>query len=348
MNTDFLSEMIDEAGKPSDIKPSLLLELLREGHGFTYFQILRLLRLFSRERSKNLEPKSIEDLIWIRPNLSLAFPPADVKKVEERDGPEAPHFIATADFLGLYGTSSPLPTFYTEDLMSEASEDETTAREFFDIVNGRLFQLLFKCMMKYKQFLQVAEDENDEIVERLYCLLGIGEKSLRKDIRKPQKLLRYIGLFTQFPKSALGLQTLLSDALGQLPVEISPCQLRRAKIPEDQRMKFGSTIGTLGVDSIVGEEIDDRMGKFRVQVGPLKGDVFPNFFPGGAHYEDMVALTRLYVLDPLDFDLEIILAEGEARPISLGAPEWSRLGWDTWSFSGDTLGEVRVQFSPEF
>ena len=89
------------------------------------------------------------------------------------------------------------------------------------------------------------------------------------------------------------------------------------------------------------------MGKFRVQVGPLKRDLFPKFFPGSRLYEDMVALTRLYVLDPLEFDMEIILAAGEARQICLGAPEWSRLGWDTWSFSGDELGEVRVQFSPE-
>ena len=112
-------------------------------------------------------------------------------------------------------------------------------------------------------------------------------------------------------------------------------------------MKFGGPVGTLGVDSFVGEEIDDRMGKFRIQIGPLKGDLFPKFFPGNKMHDRLVALTRLYVLDPLQFDLEIILAAGEARPIRLGAPEWSRLGWDTWSFSGDEMGEVRVQFAPE-
>jgi len=38
----------------------------------------------------------------------------------ERDGHR---FLITATFLGLYGVSSPLPTFYTEDLMDEASQD---------------------------------------------------------------------------------------------------------------------------------------------------------------------------------------------------------------------------------
>ena len=348
LSTDVLSDMIEEASKSSNAKPSLLLELLREGHDFSFFQSIRLLRLFSRPASENLKPRPIEELVKIRPSLSLAFPPADVSRIVENEEKEGPRFMAVANFLGLYGTSSPLPTFYTEDLMEEASEDESTARDFFDVVNGRLFQLLFKCMMKYNLFLQVAEDGSLENIERLFCLLGIGEKPLRSDIDEPCRLLRYIGLFTQFPRSALGLRTLLSDALVKAPVNIVPCLYRRAKIPEDQRMKFGGSVGTLGVDAVVGEEIEDRMGKFRIQIGPLKGDLFPKFFPGDRLYEDMVALTRLYVLDPLEFDLEVILAAGEARPVCLGASEWSRLGWDTWSFSGDALGEARVRFSPDF
>ena len=347
ISPDVFSEMIEEASKYSGAKPSLLLELLRDGHEFSYFQTLRLLRLFSREGSRKSVFEPIESLIRVRPHLSLAFPPADVKRIEENDDEDGPRFVAVANFLGLYGSSSPMPTFYTEDLMDEAAEDESTARDFFDVVNGRLFQLLFKCMMKYNQFLQIAEEDNDENIERLYCMLGLGDAPLRMDLSEPRRLIRYIGLFTQYPRSALGLQTLLSDALGKAPVNIVPCLYRRAKIPEDQRMKFGGPVGTLGVDAVVGEEIDDRMGKFRVQVGPLKRDLFPKFFPGSRLYEDMVALTRLYVLDPLEFDMEVILAAGEARQICLGAPEWSRLGWDTWSFSGDELGEVRVQFSPE-
>ncbi len=348
ISPDLLSDMIEEAGKSPGAKPSLLLELLKEGHDFTFFQSIRLLRLFNRSASANSKPRPVENLIRIRPRLSLAFPPADVNRIMETDNEEGPRFLAEANFLGLYGTSSPLPTFYTEDLMDEASEDESASRDFFDVVNGRLFQLLFSCMMKYNQFLQVAEDENRENIERLFCLLGIGEKPLRSDIEEPYRLLRYIGLFTQFPRSALGLRTLLTDALAKAPVDIVPCLRRRAKIPEEQRMKFGGSVGTLGVDAVVGEEIEDRMGMFRIQIGPVKGELFPKFFPGSRLYEDMVALTRLYVLDPLQFDLEVILAAGEARPVCLGAPEWSRLGWDTWSFSGDTMGEARVRFAPEF
>jgi predicted component of type VI protein secretion system len=52
----------------------------------------------------------------------------------------------------------------------------------------------------------------------------------------------------------------------------------------------------------------------------------------------------LYLLDPLDHDLELILAAGEVGPIRLGAPDGPKLGWNTWCFSGDTLGEVRAVF----
>ncbi|MBE9551386.1 MAG: type VI secretion system baseplate subunit TssG [Proteobacteria bacterium] len=331
-------------GSSSDLK----FDLLKEGHAFSLFQVMRLLRSFgspSSESEQSAESGEAEH-IRIRPKLSLAFPPADVDRIEEIND-EEPHFLVTATPLGLYGASSPLPTFYTEDLMDEAAADKSVSREFVDIFNHRLFLLLFKAWTKYRQLLQVVEEKNEEHFVKLFSLLGIGETPLREDVPGAYGLLRYMGLFTQFPRSAVGLRTLLQDAFGEIRVSVLPCIDRMAAIPEDQILFLGTSGCTLGEDSFVGQEIEDRMGKFRLKVGPLKRDQFQALLPGTEGCAKLAFLTKFYVVDSLEYDLVVTLAEREAKSACLGASEWSRLGLDTWIFAGDQIGEVSATFCPE-
>lgn len=336
--------MASQGGRSSfDVK----LDLLREGHAFSFFQVIRLLRLFSgTTKDSHASGFAGTEHIRVRPKLSLAFPPADVDRVEEKEG-ERPRYLVTATLLGLYGSASPLPTFYTEDLIDEVSQDESVAREFLDIINHRLFLLLFQCWTKYRQFIKVVEENNTQHLERLFSLLGLGEKAIRDDVPDAYSLIRYVGLFTQFPRSSGGLKALLQDAFGNVPIKVVPCVARKAKIPEDQRFFLGSSGGVLGSDSFVGEEIEDRMGKFRIQAGPLDQQQFQRLLPGGSGGDRLALLTGLYVTDPLEYDVELTLAEGQAQCVCLGRPVWSRLGWDTWIFSGEQTGEVKARFYPE-
>lgn len=340
----------------SDMKSDIESELIREGHSFSFFQAIRLLRFFSGSTGSQqsaVGSRQAAGNIRIKPELSLSFPPADISKIRERDHrddmdeqQEKKHFQITATHLGLYGTSSPLPLFYTEDFIDEDAEDESVSRDFTDVINHRLFMLLHECWLKYRQFFQVAEEKNPPYQERLFSLLGLGEKVLRDNIPDPYSLIRYTGLFTQYPKSALGLKTLLKDALKDIPVEIVSCVMQKAKIPEDQRFVMGGSIGSLGKDTLVGEEIEDRMGKFRISIGPLDKEDFQKFLPGTEYYNKLVFLTKLYILEPLVYELEVILAKNQAETPCLGVPEWSRLGMNTWSFSGKELDEQRVTFYP--
>ncbi|MDJ0816756.1 MAG: type VI secretion system baseplate subunit TssG [Desulfobacterales bacterium] len=329
-------------------KAGLIPELLKEGHAFSFFQVLRLLRRYGAKLSdeSSSDPHGADQIV-IKPNLSLAFPPSDVKAVEESMIHDQTCFVVTANFLGLYGTASPLPTFYTEDLMDEEAQDESVARDFFDFVNQPLFALLYRTWCKYRLHLNVLEEENPRQIEQLFCLLGLGEKPVRQTITTPYRLLRYIGLFTQYPRSALGLKTLLQDALGGIAVTVVQCVHRKAKIPESQRLRTGMSGSKLGVDSIVGETIDDRMGKFRIQLGPLTRAEFHHLVPGQEAFDWLVLLTGLYFVEPLEYDVEVIMAEAEVQSVLLGDDTRSILGIDTWIFSSDTWGEVSAAFDPD-
>jgi len=322
-------------------------ELLHHGRSFSFFQVIRLLRLLERTAGagSNADITDTEH-IRIRPKLSLAFPPSDVDSIEELDG-EDPRFLVNTTFLGLYGTSSPLPVFYTEDLMEEASSDESISRDFLDIFNHRLFLLLFKSWSKYRQHLKVVEERDTMYLERLFCLVGLGEKAFRDNIHEPYSLIRYAGLLTQHPRSSLGLRTLLKDALGGIPLKIIPCVGDKTAIPEEQRFHLGISGCSLGEDSFLGNEILDRSSKFRIQIGPLQQDQYQEFVPGAPKYQLLAFLTNFYLVEPLKYEVECILAATEISPVCLGAPRWSALGMDTWMFSGEAPTEMRAVFYPQ-
>ena len=336
-----------DRGTSPDLKLELKLSLLKEGENFSFIQVIRLLRLFLNAASAGEETVVYDHRqLHIRPHLSLSFPASDVESVEEYiDENEQNSFTVEANFLSLYGASSPLPTFYTEELLAEKSEDASTSRDFLDIIHQRLYQLFFQSWLKYRQFQQISEEENSAHIDRLFCLLGMGEPEFRGKIDNPSDLLRYIGLFSQAPRSSVGLKTLLHDAL-HLPVEILSCLERKAKIPEDQRIQLGTNAVGLGNDSFLGEEIVDRMGKFRIKVGPLDEPDYRAFFPGSALYNKVVSLTDLFVVDPLEYDIEVTMAGQQAQTVCLGGSEWSALGLDSWLFSGDETGEKSNLFTP--
>ncbi len=318
-------------------------ELLAHGHEFSFVQIMRLARKFLDPRGEKGFPEiPWQDRVRIRPELSLAFPASDVARVERR-GHYSSDLQVTTTFLALYGPASPLPNFYTEDLLDEASTDESVIRDFVDIIHQRLYHLYFQCWSKYRLFIRVAEENNPFDRERLFCLIGLGEKELASSLPDSFSMLRYTGLLARFPRSALDLRTMLRDSLKIKRIRIVQNVKRMAPIPADQQMRMGVSGCRLGVDTVLGSRIADRMGKFRIEIGPLAWSGYNEFLPGTLLYEKLVGFVRFYVTDPLAFDMKLILAAGEARPIRLGDPR-ARLGLNMWCFSGDTLDEVSALF----
>jgi type VI secretion system protein ImpG len=316
---------------------SLIGDLLSHGHEFSFYQVMRIAqRGFGPGGKEHIPDVPWQDRVRIRPELSLAFPAADVARVIS----DGTGLLVENTFLGLYGVSSPLPTFYTEDQLDEAAADSSVSRDFLDIIHQRLYQIFFECLNKYRLLNRVVEEEKSPDLERLFCLIGLGEKESRDNIADAGLLLRYCGLFCQFPRSALGLQTLLRDALEISCLEVEQCVLRRVPIPEDQQTRLGISNICLGVSTVLGSEVADRMGKFRIHIGPLSKKEFDSLLPGTPRHDKLARLIGLYITDPLEYDLKLIMAAGEARPICLGDPDGPRLGLNSWCFSGETLGEV--------
>lgn len=190
----------------------------------------------------------------------------------------------------------------------------------------------------------MVEEQDPGLIERLFALIGLGDKRLRHTLPHPRRLLRYIGLLTQFPRCALGLQTLLADALGNISVTVISCLPIKVEIPLDQRLTLGPAGRALGEDTFVGEEIDDRTSAIGIQIGPISYNKFRELLPGSHLYKTLEFLTGFYPINPVKAEIELILEPGSAKPISLGEPDHTRLGLDTWLFSDEYNGDMRARF----
>jgi type VI secretion system protein ImpH len=334
----------EDGGQASDLKS----RLLEEGKRYSFTQAFRLLRyVLHKDMGPGVHEQEVEKRIRARPDLSLAFPETDVASIEEF--PDRPgRFLVTATFLGLYGTSSPLPTFYTEDLLLERAGDQSISRDFIDIFNTSLYSLYFRGWSKYRLFFNLVEEIDQEALERLYCLIGLSGKKLQESVENPHEKLRYAGLMTQLPRCAEGLRSLLSDVLHAPGIRIVQCVERTVEIPKEQRFILGMSGNILGEEACLGSDISERLGKFRVCVGPLTGEDFNRYLPDKPDFHRLKSFIGFYLDQPLTWDLEAILVPGEAATTKFGDEKRCRLGWNTWLFSdGFQPTDTAVRFTDQ-
>ncbi|BDU73729.1 type VI secretion system baseplate subunit TssG [Mesoterricola silvestris] len=329
--------MAGEARRPS---PFLKSGLLEKGPRFAFGQALRLLRRVVAHEAGTRDPRAFWRRVKVRPELSLSFTASDILAITEEEGSR---YRMTVAILGLYGASSPLPTFYTEDLMDEEGAHRTVTRDFLDVLNGAIYPLFFASWAKHRLFYSLVEGEDAGALERLFCLLGMARPAATCVHVDPNALLKYAGLFGLASRPAAGLRALLADYFHQPGLAIVPCVERTVAIPAEQRCRLGQANRTLGVDACLGVQAQDCMGAFRVELGPLEAEDLHRFLPGRKACRAMGELIRLYCRDGLAWDLRIRIKGGAGLGGRLGSLDWSCLGRDLWVASpgqGAALTEI--------
>ncbi|MBT7260904.1 MAG: type VI secretion system baseplate subunit TssG [Desulfobacula sp.] len=327
------------AAEDREHKFEIIEKLIAKSSSFSFAQSVRLLLHHVSLNGKNDFSRNdfLENQIRIRPELSLRFPGTDITKIEKlKDEPL--QYLITATFLGLYGTSSPLPTFYTEDLIEELNNEQSIKRDFIDIKNYSIYPLFFKIWGKYRLFYKICEENDEAVINMIYCLLGLENKQLRDQIYNTEKYFRYAGLTIQFPRSAEGLISIIEDCFNlKNQIRINQCILRKVSIPDDQHSLLGISSCALGQDSVIGVVINDIMGKFQIMITDANADILHMFLPDQKLFLELKQMVDFYVNQPLDWELAIELEGKNIETTQPGNKKWSNLGWNTWLASENNV-----------
>lgn len=322
--------------------PDLRARLAAEGHDYAFFQAVDLLL---RESGADVEERALfrqisDDLIF-RVAADLGFPASDVVSVAPvrlEDGTEAGPLEMTVSFLGLHGTSSPLPSHMLESAVWSAGE-EGVQIAFNDFFSNRLIWLFYLIWRKYRYDVRYRPGASDQFSAWMFSLIGIGFPQMRGQADIPwARLLTYLGAVAGRVRSPEMVAGVIAHAFGLRDVALREFDLRVVTIPEDQRARVGQANVRLGQDMVIGSTVRDRRGKFRIVLSGLSFERFRDFLPSGKDFPRLKELVAFLLKDRLAWDLELTLERNEVPALELGVPRRASLGWTTFIGNTETEG----------
>ena len=299
-------------------------DILENGDTYDFYQAVKLLNRLGKQQPSEQGPSPG---LRIQPELNLDYPQSDISEINRDDA--SGNYQITTTFFGLYGVSSPLPGFYTEELLDDEWDEVSARKNFFDVIHNHLYPLLYQAWLKYKFSHNTVEFDNHKYAEIIFSLIGLSE-SYRVERKQYGHLLKYSGLISQRTRSLPGLKTLLKDIVGDIGLDIRPCVKRMVPIIKKQRCVLGNRNATLGADACIGKQVVDRIGKFTIEIGPINAEQFAAFNRGNETVQTIKDLMKIYLVQPLEFSISLLLEPGTVKPASLGQWESSVLGGNCW------------------
>ncbi|MFT8417236.1 MAG: type VI secretion system baseplate subunit TssG [Acetobacter sp.] len=261
--------------------------------------------------------------VLLRSTQSLGFPAADITDV--RQGSDVKPFALEADiaFMGLYGPSSPLPTFWTERALSDDPGGKGL-RDVLDLFGHVSAQLLYRGWVQSRPHVFFNRHKPQELAALLLSPAGIDVDALEPE--DCQRLLRAVPLLLAHDRSAVILEKILTLCLD-LPVRIEEGCLRYIELAEEDRFTLGTTKVGLGQGLRLGTKLGDISTTMAVILGPLPLAKFEAALKGGEIRAVLCRLLRLLLHIPLACRVDLILENANDGAFTLGS---ARLGWTSW------------------
>jgi len=276
-------------------------------------------------------------------NTSFAFPASRIQELQWSDS-SAPFMVV--NFMGLTGPMGVLPLYYTELLRHRIREKDHTLQAFFDLFNHRMISLFYQAWEKYRFQVAYERGERDRFSHHLLDLIGLGTRGLAdRQAVADDSLIFYCGLLSLHPRSVSALRNMLIDYFD-VPVEVEQFVGAWYALDVDNQCRFdaGDTFSEqLGIGAVAGDEIWDQQSGLRVTLGPLSLAEYLDFLPDGTAYAPLQALTKFFVGNQLEVEIQLVLKREEVpacelddRPGAPGERVMPQLGWVTWAKSAPT------------
>jgi type VI secretion system protein ImpH len=250
--------------------------------------ILQLVRLL------NIKEKNLEEILkkaHISPNLSLAFTKSDFETIKFEDE----HYNIISNFLCLYGTSSVMPTFYTEELMQQENEENYILRAFYDLFNQRTYSLLIEIVLKNRLMLSILEFKDSQAISFINSFLGINKSNLINNKKiNSFKLLKYIDILNSSIKSLDSLKIFLKD-LFDLDIDIQENIKVQIPIHKTQQNSLAKKNSNIGNNIYLGSKVTDYSSTFKIIIKNISFDNFNQYLPKTKNFNDFLKAINLFL-----------------------------------------------------
>ena len=325
-------------------------QLLGSGRLFGFFQAVSLLdRLAGSQAAPigGLGPIHREPVRFLH-DPEFTFAASDVAQLRRKPGSETTVEV-TGTFLGLLGTSSPLPTHFAEEIFElDGEEGKSALVTLYDILHHRLYSLFYRAGRKYRLSAESRTDGRDAMTRRALAFVGVDAAAMPNGGLSAAHLLGLAPLLAIRSRSGRALQVLLEATLPGVPVEIEGFVLRTVVLDEPERNQLGVQNSELGLNFTIGGRVKDRSGRFRTRLGPVSYETLEELMPNGKHHDRLRGMLDQFTRGILEAEVEVVLSDEDRPMFQLGAKRGSSLGLNTLlGRLGDGPGRVRFTMTAD-
>lgn len=303
--------------------------LFAEPYRFEFFQAVKLLEALQPEATPVGEGSEPErEPVRFTSKVRLDFPPSDLETAAPSPAEGGPARLEV-NFFGLAGSEGPLPPPLVDLIQDRMRERDYGPRDFLDIFNHRLISILFRGARAHRPALTAGPPSASAAAGYLRAIAGLAQEGVRDRQAVPDAaLLYYAGLLCQRPRSAAGLERILSDYFD-MPFTIHQMQGGWRSLPEDETTRIGSGghNRALGRGATIGDRAWDECAGFEIDAGPLTLAQFNQLLPGRPAQRALHDLTRFYAGTGYGYTVRLRLHSKEVPAPRLGE---TQLGWTTW------------------
>lgn len=289
-------------------------------------QAIRISMQYLREYYPKLSSDELYHKIYFRANPSLAFQKSDLSAAVLKRNSEGMFIELTLNFLAVFGSSSPLPSHYSEMIL-QSSDSDNVLRDYLDIYNHHLQKLVYPIWMKYRYYIHYQHDLKDTFSKYMLSLLGLYHEHNTKTSRlNLQKLMPYLGILSMRQKSSGMLLPILKHYLSHEAIEIEQCITHTIAIPSWQHCNLGSANCTLGSDFLAGESIKSKNNKFRIVLKSAQWEDLIAYSVHGTKMDKVNDLIDFMLQEPLIYDVALHVQNDQIIPCELSNPQCGYLG----------------------
>lgn len=318
-------ENSDVAGYSTGGFDEIIHRMRTEPFCFSFFQAVWLMERMNPDGTpvgRFSEPRS--EVVRFGAYPSLAFPASEIQTIDWSTNPP----LMVVNFMGLTGPSGVLPRVYTELIEERGKIQDRSLRDFLDIPNHRMLSLFYRAWARSR-----FPIEPGRLRQCLLSLVGLGLPTLEnRQTVEDESIIFYCGLFALQPRSAAALERILSDYF-QVPAEIVQFVGAWYRLGDDSTCRFGGSempSELLGMGVVVGDAVFDLQSRARIRLGPLSLRQYQEFLPGRLGYRRLRDITTFFSRGECDFEVQLILRQGDVPDWRIEDDSPVQLGWTTW------------------
>jgi type VI secretion protein, VC_A0111 family len=244
----------------------------------------------------------------------------------EEDGREVFQFLV--NFLGLQGSSGPLPGSVLDEIAEEHNNNPIQSI-YLDFFNYHLITVFHQIWRKYKYYIKFNPNFSDNYSRNIMNLLGVSRDFIEFTHLNWHKIFYHLGIIQSGIRTKEALTSIIQHYFDLHDISLEEHVRKIVEVEVEQKNQVGIKNVMLGENFILGDKVESFSNKFRVNINNLKLDEFHQFLPNTKKYRHLQELIRFLLKDPLPYDVLLGLHPDTKSTFILGKDNSSFLGWTT-------------------